>query len=72
MFSFSYLGADLSKREKDVSPSQLHLRQNSALLAAEKYYTPEEFEQLFADLRDELITVRIYDDGLIIERQARR
>jgi hypothetical protein len=47
---FGYLGANFGK--KDVIPSQLDLRQKSALLAAEKYYTPEEFEQLMADLRE--------------------
>jgi hypothetical protein len=67
---FGYLGANFGK--KDVTPSQLHLRQKSALLAVEKYYTPEEFEQLMADLRDGLISVRIYDDGIIVDRPRRR
>ncbi len=40
---FGNLGANFGKWGKGVTPSQLHLRQKSALLAAEKYYTPEEF-----------------------------
>ena len=39
-------------------------------MAAEKYYTPDEFAQLMADLRDGLITVRIYDDGIVIDRSG--
>ena len=68
---YGYLGGNVGKREKDVTPSQRYLREKSALHAAEKYYTPEEFEQLLADLRDGLITVRIYDEGLIIDRPGR-
>lgn len=40
-------------------------------MAAEKYYTPEEFEQVMADLSNGLITVRIYDDGIVIDRDGR-
>jgi hypothetical protein len=40
---FGNLGANFGKWGKGVTPSQLHLRQKSALFAAEKYYTPEEF-----------------------------
>ena len=40
-------------------------------MAAEKYHTPEEFAQLMADLRDGLITVRIYNDGIVIDRPSR-
>ena len=72
MLAFGYLGADFRRREKDATAAQLYLRQKAALHAAEKYYTPEEFEQILADLRDGLITVRIYDDGLIVDRPGRR
>jgi hypothetical protein len=68
---FGYLGANFGKREKDATAAQLYLRHKSALLAAEKYYTPEEFQQLLADLRDGLIAVQIYDEGIIIDRPAR-
>ena len=34
-------------------------------MAAEKYYTPE---QLMADLSYGLVTVRIYDGGIVIDR----
>ena len=69
---FGFRGADFGKREKNVTPAQLYLRQKSALHAAEKYYTPEEFQQLLADLRDGLISVQIYDEGIIIDRPPRR
>ncbi len=68
--AFGYL--DAHKREKAGTAAQLYLRQKSALLAAVKYYTPEEFEQLLADLRDGLISVQIYDECIIIDRPARR
>jgi hypothetical protein len=41
-------------------------------MAAEKYYTPEEFEQVMADLSDGLITVRIYEDGIVVDRMDDR
>jgi hypothetical protein len=46
---FGFRGADFGKRQKDVTPAQKYLREKSALHAAEKYYTPEEFQQLLAD-----------------------
>jgi hypothetical protein len=39
-------------------------------MAAKKYYTPEEFEELMADLSFGLVTVRIYDDGIVVDRPA--
>ena len=63
---------DLNKREKGLTHAQLYLRQKSALFAAEKLYTPEEFEQLLADLHAGLISVQIYDEGIIVDRPARR
>ena len=67
---FGYL--NLGKRQETPAPAQQYLRKKAALMAAEKYYTPEEFEQLWADVSDGLVTVRIYDDGIIIDRPARR
>ena len=69
---FGYLGANFGKREQKPTPAQQYLRDKAALMAAEKYYAPDEFAQLMADLRDGLITVRIYDDGIIVDRPARR
>jgi hypothetical protein len=46
---FGFPGVDFGKRQKDVTPAQKYLGEKSALLAAEKYYTPEEFQQLLAD-----------------------
>ena len=58
-------------REKST-PAQQYLRDKAALDAAKKYYTPEEFERLMDDLSNGLITVRIYDDGITIERNGSR
>ena len=69
---FGYLGANFGKREQKSTPAQQYLRDKAALMAAEKYYTPDEYAQLMADLRDGLISVRIYDEGIIIERPGRR
>ena len=41
-------------------------------MAAKKYFTPEEFEQVMADLSFGLITVRIYEDGIVIDRKGQR
>ena len=68
---FGYLGANFGKRQQKATPAQQYLREKAALMAAEKYYTPEEFEQVMADLSDGLITVRIYDDGIVIDRDGR-
>ena len=59
---FGYLGANFGKREQKSTPAQM---------AAEKYYTPEEFKQVMADLSAGLITVRIYEDGIVIDRKGR-
>ena len=67
---FGYLGANLGRQEK-TTPVQQYLREKAALMAAQKYYTREEFDQLMADLRDGLITVRIYDDGIVLDRIER-
>ena len=63
-------GANFGRTEQKPTPAQQYLREKAALMAAEKYYTPEEFEQLWADVSDGLITVRIYDDGIVIDRSG--
>ena len=67
---FNYSGANFGKREPNATPGLQYFREKAALIAAEKYYTPEEFEQLMADLSYGLITVRIYDDGVVIDRKT--
>ena len=69
--SFGYLGANFGKREQKSTPAQQYLREKASLHAARKYYTPEEFEELMVDLSDGLSTVRIYDDGIVIDRKGR-
>ena len=66
---FNYSGANFGKREQNATGQQ-YLRQRAALMAAEKYYTPEELEKVMADLSYGLITVRIYDDGIVIDRKT--
>ena len=68
---FGYLGANFGKREEKSIAAQQYLREKAALMAAEKYYTPEEFKQVMADLSAGLITVRIYDEGIVIDRKGR-
>jgi hypothetical protein len=41
-------------------------------MRAKKYYTPEEFAQLLADLQDERISLRIYEEGIVIDRKVSR
>ena len=67
---FNYSGANFVTREQNT-PAHQYIREKAALQAAERYYTPEEFERLMADLSDGLITVRIYDDGIVIDRKVR-
>ena len=66
-----YHGANFGKRDQRSTPAQQYLREKAALMAAEKYYTPEEFKQVMADLSAGLITVRIYDEGIVIDRKGR-
>ena len=68
---FGYLGANFGKRDERTTPAQQYLREKAALMAADKYYTPEEFKQLMADLSAGLITVRIYEEGIVILRDGR-
>jgi hypothetical protein len=67
---FGFSGGFRTKPEK-ATPEQQYLREKGALMAAEKYYTSEEFARLMADLRDGLITVRIFEDGIVIDRDGR-
>ena len=68
---FNYSGANFGKQEPNATAAHQYLREKVALQAAEKYYTPEEFERLMADLSEGLIAVRIYDDGIVIDRKGR-
>ena len=65
---FGYLG--FGKRQQTPTPAQEYFREKAALMAAAKYYTPEEFAQVMADLSAGLITVRIYDEGIVIDRRG--
>ena len=65
---FNYSGANFGKSLQGTQAQQ-YLREKAALMAAEKYYTPEEFKQVMADLSAGLITVRIYDEGIVIDRK---
>lgn len=40
-----YLGASFGRKPDEPTPAQLYLRDKAALMAAEKYYTREEFGQ---------------------------
>ena len=66
---FNYSGTNFGKSPQGT-PAQQYLREKAALMAAEKYYTPEEFKQVMADLSAGLITVRIYDEGIVIDRKG--
>ena len=66
--SWGYRGASFGKKPEKSTPAQQYLREKAALDAAKKYYTPEEFERLMNDLSNGLIIVRIYDDGITIEK----
>ena len=66
----NYSGANFGKSEPTATPAQQYLREKAALMAAEKYYAPEEFEELTANLSNGLITVRIFDDGIVIDRKV--
>ena len=72
MAAWGYLGANFGKRPEKSTPAQQYVREKAALHAAQKYYTPAEFDQLMADLSQGLLTVRIYDDGttITIDRSA--
>ena len=67
---FNYSGANFGKRDQNSTPGQQYVREKAALVAAEKYFSPEEFEKVMADLSYGLITVRIYDEGILINRDG--
>jgi hypothetical protein len=69
---FGYPGASFGKRSADRTAAQRYLADKAALIRAEKYYTPEEFAQLLSDLQAELISLRIYEDGIVIDRRVDR
>jgi hypothetical protein len=46
------------------------LADKAALMPAEKYFTPEESAQVLSDLQAERISLRIYEDGIVIDRRV--
>lgn len=69
---WAYPGASFGKRSEERTPAQRYLADKAALIRAEKYYTPEEFAQLLSELQAELISLRIYEDGIVIDRKVAR
>ena len=65
-----YLGSKFSKMAEKAASEQANVREKAALYAAKKYYTPEEFEQLMADLSTGQLTVQIFDDGIVIAKSG--
>ena len=72
MTVWRYPGASFGSRSTERTSAQRYLADKAALMRAEKYYTPEEFSQLLSDLEAELISLRIYEDGIIIDRKIGR
>jgi hypothetical protein len=70
MTFWAYPGASFSKRPEGRTSGQKFLADKAALMRAEKYYTPEEWAQLLSDLEAERISLRIYDDGIVIDRRV--
>jgi hypothetical protein len=69
---WGYPGANFGKRSEGPTRAERYLADKAALMRAEKYYTPEEFSQLLSDLQAELISLRIYEDGIVIDRRVGR
>ena len=69
---WGYPGANFGKRSERPARSERYLADKAALMRAKKYYTPEEFAQLLADLQDERISLRIYEEGIVIDRKVSR
>lgn len=67
-----YTGARFGNKSAERTGVQRYLTDKAALMRAEKYYTPEEFAQLLSDLQAELISLRIYEDGIVIDRKVGR
>ena len=72
MTVWAYPGANFGTRSEGGTPAQKYLANKAALMQAEKYYTPEEFAQLLSDLQAGRISLRIYEDGIVIERKVGR
>ena len=69
--SWGYLGANFGKRAETTAPAEPYLREKAVLNEAKKYYSPEEFDKLMADLNRGLLTVRVFDDGIVIGRMGK-
>jgi hypothetical protein len=67
---FWYLGANYGRRSTARTPAQRYLADKTALMRAKKYFTPEEFAQVLSDLQAERISLRIYEDGIVIDRRV--
>ena len=72
MTVWKYPGASFGKRSDWRTPAQRYLADKAAIMRAEKYYTPDEFAQLLSDLQAERISLRIYEDGIVIDRKEGR
>ena len=72
MTFWAYPGASFGKRPEGRTSEQKYLADKAALMRAERYYTPEEFAQLLSDLEAERISLRIYEDGIVIDRKVGR
>jgi hypothetical protein len=70
MTVWRYPGASFGSRPTERTSAQRYLADRAALIRAEKYFTPEEFAQLLSDLQAELISLRIYEDGIVIDRKC--
>jgi hypothetical protein len=62
-----YPGANFGRRSAEPTRAQRYHADKAALLRAEKYFTPEEFA---SDLQDARISLRIYEDGVVIDRRV--
>ena len=63
-----YLGGSFGKVPKQATAAQHYLREKAALMTVQRYYAAEEFEQLMADVTAGLVNVRIYEDGIVLDR----
>jgi hypothetical protein len=70
MKGWPYPSANFGRRSAESTPAQRYQADKVALLRAEKYFTPEEFAQVLCDLQDARISLRIYEDGIVIDRRV--
>jgi hypothetical protein len=70
MTFWAYPGASFGKRPEGRTSGQKYLADKAALMRAEKYYTSEEWAQLLSDLEAGRISLRIYEDGIVIDRRV--